>query len=174
MVTSRAVVGSSAMRSSGSHASAIAIITRWAIPPDISSGYDLTRRSGSGMPTIWSSSTARLRAALWVMSRWSSRTSPICVPTSHTGLSDDCGCWKIMLIRLPRIFRISSVGSLSRSLPSNTTSPASVIPGDATSRMIERLVTLLPHPDSPTRPMISPRSTWKSMPSTARTTPSRV
>ena len=40
--------------------------------------------------------------------------------------------------------------------------------------MIERLVTLLPQPDSPTRPMISPRSTWKSMPSTARTTPSRV
>ena len=40
--------------------------------------------------------------------------------------------------------------------------------------MIDRLVTLLPQPDSPTRPMISPRSTWKSMPSTARTTPSRV
>ena len=40
--------------------------------------------------------------------------------------------------------------------------------------MIDSDVTLLPQPDSPTRPMISPRSTWKSMPSTARTTPSRV
>ena len=40
MVTSRAVVGSSAMSSSGSQARAIAIITRWAMPPDISCGYD--------------------------------------------------------------------------------------------------------------------------------------
>jgi hypothetical protein len=54
------------------------------------------------------------------------------------------------------------------------TSPASMRPGFATRRMIERLVTLLPQPDSPTSPMISPRSTWKSMPSTARTIPSRV
>ena len=38
IVTSSAVVGSSAMSSSGSQASAIAIITRWAIPPDISCG----------------------------------------------------------------------------------------------------------------------------------------
>ena len=34
MVTSRAVVGSSAMSSSGSHESAMAIITRWRIPPE--------------------------------------------------------------------------------------------------------------------------------------------
>ena len=38
MVTSSAVVGSSAMSSSGSQASAIAIITRCAMPPDISWG----------------------------------------------------------------------------------------------------------------------------------------
>ena len=35
MVTSRPVVGSSAMSRVGLHASAIAIITRWIIPPDI-------------------------------------------------------------------------------------------------------------------------------------------
>ncbi len=34
MVTSRAVVGSSAMRRSGSFASAMAIITRWRSPPE--------------------------------------------------------------------------------------------------------------------------------------------
>ena len=45
-------MGSSAMSRSGSHASAIAIITRWAMPPDSSCGNDLSRRSGSGMPTI--------------------------------------------------------------------------------------------------------------------------
>ena len=33
-VTSRAVVGSSAMRSSGSSAIAIAIMMRWRIPPE--------------------------------------------------------------------------------------------------------------------------------------------
>ncbi len=38
MVTSSAVVGSSAISRSGSQASAIAIITRWRIPPDISCG----------------------------------------------------------------------------------------------------------------------------------------
>ena len=38
MVTSRAVVGSSAISSSGPAASAMAIITRWAMPPDSSWG----------------------------------------------------------------------------------------------------------------------------------------
>ena len=38
IVTSRAVVGSSAMSRSGSQASAIAIITRWAMPPESSWG----------------------------------------------------------------------------------------------------------------------------------------
>ena len=38
MVTSSAVVGSSAISSSGSQASAMAIITRCAMPPDISCG----------------------------------------------------------------------------------------------------------------------------------------
>ena len=40
---------------------------------------------------------ACLGPALRFMLRWISRTSPICVPTSQTGLSDECGCWKIML-----------------------------------------------------------------------------
>ena len=174
IVTSSAVVGSSAMSSSGSQASAIAIMTRWAMPPDISCGKALRRRSGSGMPTIRRSSSARASAALPFMLRWIRRTSSICLPTSATGLSDEVGCWKTIEIRSPRILRISSLETLSRSVPSNRTSPASIRPGLATRRMIDRLVTLLPQPDSPTRPMISPRSTWKSMPSTARTTPSRV
>ena len=38
MVTSSAVVGSSAMTSRGLPASAIAIITRWRMPPDSSCG----------------------------------------------------------------------------------------------------------------------------------------
>ena len=38
-VTSRAVVGSSAISTSGWHSSAMAIITRWRIPPENSWGY---------------------------------------------------------------------------------------------------------------------------------------
>ena len=41
IVTSSAVVGSSAMSSLGSQESAIAIMTRWRMPPDISCGYCL-------------------------------------------------------------------------------------------------------------------------------------
>src|SRR5918992_1831350 len=40
--------------------------------------------------------------------------------------------------------------------------------------MIERTVTDLPQPDSPTMPSISPTSTSKETPSTARTSPARV
>ena len=47
IVTSRAVVGSSAMRSFGLHERAIAIMTRWRMPPDISCGYCFARRSGA-------------------------------------------------------------------------------------------------------------------------------
>ncbi len=54
IVTSRAVVGSSAMSSLGSHERAIAIMTRWRMPPESSCGYCLTRRSGLLMPTALS------------------------------------------------------------------------------------------------------------------------
>ena len=63
IVTSSAVVGSSAIRTFGSLTSAIAIIARWRIPPENSCGYSSMRRSGSGIPTSPSSSTARRRAA---------------------------------------------------------------------------------------------------------------
>ena len=72
IVTSRAVVGSSAMMTSGSLAIAIAIIARWRMPPENSNGNDLTRCSGFGMPTRSSSSMARCQAAsfevplLWI------------------------------------------------------------------------------------------------------------
>ena len=62
-VTSSAVVGSSAISSLGSLASAMAIIARWRMPPENSCGYSSTRRLGSGMPTSPSSSIARSRAA---------------------------------------------------------------------------------------------------------------
>src|SRR5881396_1330856 len=46
--------------------------------------------------------------------------------------------------------------------------------GVGISRMMLSAVTLFPEPDSPTMPSVSPRLMWKSIPSTARTTPSSV
>src|SRR5881396_2333238 len=46
--------------------------------------------------------------------------------------------------------------------------------GVGISRMMLSAVTLFPEPDSPTIPSVSPRLMWKSIPSTARTTPSSV
>ena len=48
IVTSSAVVGSSAISSRGLQASAMAIITRWRMPPDNWCGYSRTRRAGRG------------------------------------------------------------------------------------------------------------------------------
>ena len=49
-VTSRAVVGSSAMSRSGLQVIAMAIIARWRMPPENSCGYMLARLAASGMP----------------------------------------------------------------------------------------------------------------------------
>src|SRR5215216_5349480 len=65
-------------------------------------------------------------------------------------------------------------GSLSRFCPSSKISPSSIRPGLEISRMIEREVTLLPQPDSPTSPSTSPGYTSKLTPSTARNIPSSV
>ena len=91
IVTSSAVVGSSAMSSSGSQARAIAIITRCAIPPDISCGYGLEpplRVGDADHPQQLERPVSC--AALRFMPRCSSRTSRDLRPTSQTGLSDDC------------------------------------------------------------------------------------
>ncbi len=81
MVTSSAVVGSSQMITSGSLAMAIAITTRWRMPPENSCGKASARSEGWGMPTRSSSSTALIRA-LSLLTRWCTRTaSAIWSPT---------------------------------------------------------------------------------------------
>jgi hypothetical protein len=53
--------------------------------------------------------------------------------------------------------------------------PPTTLPGgSATSRRTESAVTLLPHPDSPTTPKVSPLRTVQETPSTARTMPAPV
>src|SRR5262245_29758172 len=81
------------------------------------------------------------------MSRPSDTRSPIL----RRGFRDEIGSWKIICIR-GRFFRSASPLSLVRSSPSNTTLPD--VGGG--SWIIARAVVDLPHPDSPTRPNVSP------------------
>ena len=69
IVTSSAVVGSSATSTLGLFAIAIAIIARWRMPPENSCGYWSTRRSAYGTPTTSSSSTVRLPAGVLAHAR---------------------------------------------------------------------------------------------------------
>ncbi len=174
MVTSSAVVGSSASSRAGSHSSARAMPTRWRMPPDSSCGNCFSRASGSPMPTRRSSSPARSSAAR--------RPSPVCQrrisvswrPMDSTGFSEVAGFWKIIAMRRPRMAASRAGGAASRSSPSNTMRPAVIRAGGGCKRSRLRLVTVLPLPLSPTMPSVSPGRTWKSTPSTARTAPSRV
>src|SRR5262245_19417929 len=117
MVTSRAVVGSSAMRRFGLHDSAIAIMTRWRIPPESWCGYSFTRRSAFGMCTIFSISTVLSMASRRPSPSCSRIASAICSPTVKTGFNEVIGSWKIIAISLPRILRICEGDRVRRFLP---------------------------------------------------------
>ena len=91
---------------------------------------------------------------------WARIASTICWPTVWTGLSEVIGSWKIIDILLPRSLRRSSADSVSTSRLPNSTASASTLPGGLGTRpMTESDVTLLPQPDSPTRPTVRPRGT---------------
>ena len=76
MVTSRAVVGSSAMSSLGWQMRPMAIMTRWRMPPESSWGYCFIRFSTLLMPTSSSISMARLAASsLETCLSWAFRAS---------------------------------------------------------------------------------------------------
>ena len=92
--------------------------------------------------------------------------SAIVAPTVMRGSNDPYGSWKMICIRR-RILRSGPDFSDARSIPSNLTVPAVL----SRRRMSARPVVLLPQPDSPTRPSVSPRRMVNEMSSTARTTP---
>src|SRR6476659_8593085 len=126
------------------------------------------------MCTLSSSSIARFRASARFIFRWRSSTSVICVPILSVGFSEVIGSWKIIEISLPRMFSSSDSLRPTSSRPSNITEPPTTFPGGCTMPMIELAVTDLPQPDSPTIPSVFPRSSSNEIPSTARTSPSRV
>ena len=70
VVTSSAVVGSSAIISRGLHMMAMAIMMRWRMPPESSCGYCFMRLSGSGISTRRSFSSTISRASALEMPLW--------------------------------------------------------------------------------------------------------
>ena len=86
---------------------------------------------------------------------WRRNTSISWWPTVNTGFREVMGSWKIMDTRLPRILRKSFMGMSSRLWPSRVMEPETLALGWV-SRMMDRAVMLLPQPDSPTMPRVSP------------------
>ncbi|MNR31437.1 hypothetical protein D3C85_1489470 [compost metagenome] len=91
-----------------------------------------------------------------------------------TGFSEVMGSWKIMEISLPRIRRSADSSSLKRSTswPSRGTNRAAPDamrpPARSMRRRMDKAVTDLPEPDSPTSATVSPRPMVKSSDLTAR------
>ena len=145
---------------------AMAIITRWRIPPEISWGYWSISVSGFLRPTLARVSITRFRMVSLSKSVCSFRLSPTWVPIFITGFNEVIGSWKIMDIFLPWIFRLSSRLMPSSSCPFRRMEPSDTWASSLSNPITARDVMDLPEPDSPTIPTISPfptsRLTWST------------
>ncbi len=169
MVTSTAVVGSSAMRRSGPAASAIAIMARCLRPPESWKGYSSARRAASGMPTESSNSRMRRSSAAPRKLVWRSSTSRIWVPMREDRIQARRRLLEDHRDPPPahlahRAFRKSEEVDSLKARPAPETTPLS-----GSRRMSESAVIVFPQPDSPTMAKVSPRRISRSTPSTART-----
>ena len=91
-----------------------------------------------------------------------------------TGLSDDCGCWKIIAMRSPRTSRSSASGSVQQVAAVEDDLARLDAPGrrdEPQDRQRRDGLAAAGLADEPERPR---RADLKSTPVTARTTPSRV
>ncbi len=136
----------------------MAIITRWRMPPDSSKGYQRRRCSGEGMPDRAEQLDGGLPGRDRSMSRWSRRLSVIWSPMRLTGLRAVIGSWKIMLSSAPHTWRSWSGDMAVRSWPAKCTVPERTTSWRGRRPMIDRASTVLPDPDSPTTPSVSPAS----------------
>ena len=165
-VTSSAVVGSSAISSSGSPLVAIAIIARWSWPPDSWCGYDAAIRAGSSSPTEASSSTRATSTRRREYGRAPRR------PPRSGGRPCGRGSRRPSAPGTPcRPGRRAPRGARSRSRPSRSSPSSSTCSADAHLRAGGAgartcAVTVLPEPDSPTSATTRPRSTSRSIPCT--------
>src|SRR5664280_2235484 len=169
MVTSSAAVGSSATRRRGPPARARARSARWRIPPESWWGNAFLCRPGSGSDTRESQRSASTAAAFRERPRCRSITSASSRPIVRTGSSAVAGSWKTSPIPPPRRRSFSRAGSARTSRPAKKTSPETRRTGGGTRSTSASDVSVLPHPDSPTRATISPAPMSKETPSTAGT-----
>ncbi len=80
--------------------------------------------------------------------------------------------WKTMEMVCQRTLRRSSVSeSGTMSVPSIVMLPPTMRPGGVGIRSMPSPIVVLPQPDSPTTPRVSPGARLKLIPSTARTGP---
>jgi hypothetical protein len=170
MVTSSAVVVSSAISSGGSLARAAAIITRCRWPPESWCGKASSRPAASGKPQDSSSATILARVGRLPCSR---SASAICRPMRCSGLRLVIGSWKIMPAVRPRMFRSTPGEAVITSVPSSTTRPDTAAPGGS-RRSAANAVSDLPEPLSPTSASVSPRSSERDTPSTTALSPNRM
>ena len=145
------------------------------IPPDNWWGQEANTFSGIGIPTSLIISKARSLASCLLMFSWVKTASIICFPTVITGFKDVIGSWKIIEISLPRISLISLGDFFNKSSPLYIISPAVILPGgDGINCINDKAVILLPQPDSPTTPKVSPGLILKLTSCTAGSAPRSV
>src|SRR5436853_7551279 len=126
------------------------------------------------MPVAPSVSIARRRICSLLRSGWWARSvSRKWSETRISGLSRVIGSRKISPSFGPRSARRCRRGIVTRSCPSNSTLPLRFAASGSRPRTPRPSVDL-PHPDSPTRPSVSPRLRSNDTPSTARTAPRAV
>ena len=140
-------------------ATARAIITRCNCPPESWCGKLFKRSSGLGIPTSFNNSIdLLLHCSLDNAGLFRKRVSEKVFPILYKGSKDLPGSWKIILILLPRIFDNSLRDNDKTEVPSIKISPL-LTTRLGKSPIIDVAVTLLPEPDSPTIPRISPGNT---------------
>ena len=160
VVTSSAVVGSSAIRTSGfardrhrdHHALTHPAGELVRIAVEAARGLRRCRRRRAAR-------SHGLAPAPWGRRSWARIASTIWRPMERTGLSEDIGSWYTIAIRPPRTAAISRSVSCVRSRPPSRTVPAAIRPGGGSSRISASAVSDFPDPDSPTRPTFSRRPT---------------
>jgi hypothetical protein len=122
------------------------------------------------MRTDFNSSRARCQAVARDAPSCTRIGSPTWLPIVNSGFSDAIGSCRIIAIRLPRTWRISASDFCTRSSPSNSIRPPTIRAAGGSTRMIVSASVLLPEPDSPTMPRVSPAWMRSDTSSTARTT----
>ena len=124
------------------------------------------------MPTSSSSSPASASARRFEICSCARIMSTNWSPTRMTGLSAFIALWKTIETLRQRNRRRSSALFPTRSSPRKRTLPPTTRAGGRRIWRTAFATVVLPQPDSPARPTISPARISRSTPSTARTGPS--